>query len=289
MKRYAASLLGVSLLLGCVVAAVAQMNQPPKVLVVSREYLKPGRAGSTHEKAESGFVQAFARAKWPTHYLAMDSLSGKTRALFFTGYDSFEAWEKDAMAGQRNATLSAALEHAAAVDGDLLDSTDGGTWIYREDESLRAPVDLPRMRYFEISSYHVRPGHQMDWEEAVKLVKGAYEKGVPDAHWAMYENVYGHAGGTYVVIIPLKSAAEIDQNFMHDKDFEAAMGHDGMKKLEDLLAAGVDTSEHNLFVLNPRMSYVSEDWIKEDEFWKPKAPSAMKAMPKKAEEKKPAE
>jgi len=34
-----------------------------------------------------------ARAKWPTHYLAVDSITGKPRSLFFTGYESFEAWE----------------------------------------------------------------------------------------------------------------------------------------------------------------------------------------------------
>jgi len=46
-----------------------------------------------------------------------------------------------------------------------------------------------------------------------------------------------------------------------------------MKKLAELTAATVDSSESNLFIFNPRMSYVSEDWIKADpEFWKPKQP-----------------
>ena len=40
---------------------------PPKVLVIQREYLKPGKAGAAHDKTESVFVQAMARAKWPTH------------------------------------------------------------------------------------------------------------------------------------------------------------------------------------------------------------------------------
>ena len=60
------------------------------------------------------------RAKWPTHYLAVNSITGKPRVLFLTGYDSFEAWEKDVQATQKNATLSAALDRAAVADGDLL-------------------------------------------------------------------------------------------------------------------------------------------------------------------------
>ncbi|HEY1995452.1 MAG TPA: hypothetical protein VGG81_13680, partial [Edaphobacter sp.] len=45
---------------------------PPKVLVIQREVLKPGRAGATHLKTESAFVQAMTAAKWPTHYFAAE-------------------------------------------------------------------------------------------------------------------------------------------------------------------------------------------------------------------------
>ena len=41
-------------------------NQPPKVLVITREFLKPGRAGEVHKKAEAAFVQAMSSAKWPS-------------------------------------------------------------------------------------------------------------------------------------------------------------------------------------------------------------------------------
>ena len=100
------------LCLGCLVvgsfgvaAAQDQSSGPPKVLTVTREFVKPGKTGMMHDKAESAFVQAFARIKYPTHYLAMNSLSGKPRVLFFTGYDSFAAWEKDANTVNKNAAL----------------------------------------------------------------------------------------------------------------------------------------------------------------------------------------
>jgi hypothetical protein len=152
---------------------------PPKVLVIDREFTKPGKSGAVHEKSESAFVQAFARAKWPTHYFAANSLTGKNRTLFFIGYDSFEAWEKDSMAQQKNATLSAALDHAVLADGDLLSEADAGAFTYNEEQSLRGPVDIAHMRYFEISLYRVRPGHRKEWGDLVKLVKDAYDK-IPD-------------------------------------------------------------------------------------------------------------
>ena len=283
MKRITGLLLGTCVLVGGLGIAMAQeTTPPPKVLSIQREFIKPGKGGAPHEKGESAFVQAMTRAKWPTHYLALNSLSGKSRALFLTGYDSFEAWEKDFMAVQKNATLSAALDRAAVADGDLLSDFDASALLYRDDYSLRSAVDIAHMRYFEISLYRVRPGHNQDWDTLVKMVMAAYEK-IPDVHWATYQAIYGQEGGTYVVFTPMKSAAEIDQSFDHSKKFMAAMGDD-MKKFSELEAATIEFSQHNWFVISPKMSYVSDEWIKADpDFWKPKASAP--AAPKKTEEK----
>jgi hypothetical protein len=258
----------------------------PKVLQIQREFLKPGKAGNIHEAKESAFIEALSRAKWPTHYIGMTSLSGKSRALFFTLYDSFEAWEKDGAAAQKNAALSAALDHAYAADGELQDSTDTGVFILQEEMSLRPRPDLSVARFMEISSYHVRPGHNKEWMEAVKLVKAGYEKGVPESHWGMFAQQYGGDGGIYLVLTSHKSLAEIDKGMMDDKQFIAAMGEDGMKKLSELVAACVEESQHQLFAINPHMSYVSDEWIKASpDFWnvKPttKAPVDHIAAPKK--------
>ena len=283
MKRITGLLLGSYLLFGGLGMAVAQeTTPPPKVLAITREFVKPGKGGALHEKAESAFVQAMTRAKWPTHYLAVNALSGKPRALFVTGYDSFDAWEKDYMAVQKNATLSAALERASVADGDLLSDFDATALLYRDDYSLRSAVDIAHMRYFEISLYRVRPGHNQDWDTLVKMVIAAYQK-IPDVHWATYQAIYGQEGGTWVVFNPMKSASEIDQSFDQSKKFMAALGDD-MKKFSELEAATIESSQHNWFAFSPKMSYVSDEWIKADpDFWKPKA-SAL-ATPKKMEEK----
>jgi hypothetical protein len=250
-------------------------TMPPKVLTVTREYTKPGKSGAQHEKAESAFVQAMTQAKWPTHYFAVESLTGKSRALFLTPYDSFEAWEKDTLAMQKNASLSAALDHAYAADGELLTETDTAVLGFREEYSLRPDAtNIAHMRYFEISLFQVREGHDKDWDEIVKLVKAAYEK-IPDAHWAAFACVYGLPGTTYVIFNPMKSLAEVDKSFAEGKEFEAAMGEEGMAKLAELSAAAIESTQTNLFAFDPRMSYPPDKWIEEDPgFWKPKAAPA---------------
>ena len=285
MKKFTGVLLGVSLLVGGIGLATAQdtseVQPPPKVLALYREYLKPGKAGTVHEKSESAFVQAVTKAKVPTNYLAVDSISGRPRSLFLFPYDSFDGIEKDYMNTQKNPALATALDHAMVTDGELLSDMDSTLLAYREDQSLRPNVDIAHMRYFEISLFQVRPGHGKDWDDIVKLVLAAYEK-VPDAHWATYEVVYGQQpNSTYVVFTAIKSAADIDKEFAQDKDFVAAMGEEGMKKLAELETQALESRQSNLFSFNPRMSYPPERWVKADpDFWKPK-PAAIKKAPEK--------
>ena len=276
------------------VSAAAQdqsstVMSPPKVLTIAREFVKPGKTGSPHDKAESAFVQAARRAKWPTHYLGVNSISGKARSIFFFGYDSFDAWQKDQMAQQKNTSFANALDRAYIADGDLLDSVDSSVLVFNQDYSLNLKDEhvTPATRYFEISVYHIKQGHRKDWDDGMKMVLAAYQKALPQAHWACYEAIFGAPENTYVFFIPRKSASEIDTDFAHNKDFAEAMGEDGMKKLEDLSAAAIESSETNLFIINPSMSYVPDEWAKADEFWKPKAASPGATAKKPAE--KPAQ
>jgi hypothetical protein len=259
---------------------------PPKVLVVQREFIKPGVAGSPHMKTESAFVQAMTAAKWPTHYLGMDSMSGVSRALFLVGYDSFAAWEKDNLAQQKNATLSAAFDRALIADGQLLTSYDAGVLVYREDMSLRAnSANIAQSRYFEIMRFKVRPGHDKEWEELVKMYIDGYGKATQDQHWATYQSMYGNDnGGVYIVFNAMKSLSEVDNGIGDSKKFAAELGESGMKKLNQLTAACVEDSQVNLFAFNPKMSYVTDGWVKADPtFWKtapaPKAAAKHEAKP----------
>jgi hypothetical protein len=287
MKKLTGLMLGVSFFVGGIAVASAQESgsvSPPKVLVLYREYLKPGKQGTLHEKTESAFVQAATKAKWPQHYFAVDAASGRPRSLFLYPYDSFDAWEKDAQASQKNTALAAANDRAEIADGDLLSDMDSTILSYRPDQSLDADGSIAKFRYFEISLYQVRAGHGHEWDELVKLVLAAYKK-VPDSHWATYEVAYGQQPNTtYVIFHALKSASEIDAFADQDKAFMAAMGEDGMKKLGELESSAVESRQINLFRFNPAMSYPPDAWVKDDpDFWKPKAMAP--AMSKKPAEK----
>jgi hypothetical protein len=283
MRKVSKFMLGVSLTVTCACLSAAQDSPSasiPKILEIQREYVKPGKSGLAHQKSESLFTQAMSRAKWPTYYIGMTSLSGKSRALFFTSFSSFDAWEKDSAAVAKNATLSAALDHASMVDGELLDEADQGIFVFHDEMSLRPKPDLSAMRFMELIVFKVRPGKEKEWSELVKLAKDGYEKGVPDSHWGMFEQVFGGEGGTYLLLIAHKSLSEVDKGLGNDKQFADAVGEGGMKKFSELIAASVESTQQQLFAFDAHMSYVPEAWSKSDpDFWKPKAAAPAKAKP----------
>jgi hypothetical protein len=271
MKKMSGILLVLCLGLGTALTTAAQDKSvtmlPPKVLNVIREVLKPGKGGAAHERTESAFVKAMIAAKSTDYYFALDSLTGPSRTLFFSGSASYAEWEKTQLGEQHNATLSAALDRAAEADGDLLQTYESGSYILNEDQSYNISGGLAGARYFSIEVYSLKPGHDADWDAIVKLVKPALIKANPDNHWAMYERYYG-GHPAFVVMRSMKSLGEIDRGIMDDPKFFAAMGDDGMKKLGELTAAAVESQEANLFAINPRISYVSPEMAAADPFWK---------------------
>jgi hypothetical protein len=261
---------------GSAFTAAQQSQAPPKVLTLAREFLKPGKAGDIHDRSESRFVAAMAAAKWPTRYVALNSLSGKTRALYLTGYDSFDAWQKDTDATMKNTAFASTLDRIEASDGDLLSDFDQAVLYYEPDQSLRSSGDLTNIRYLEFSVFKIKPGHNKEWDEVVKMVIAAHLKANDSANWGTYSLAYGGSGDEYIFISGDKTLADIDTGFAENKKFVEAMGEDGMKKLGELAAACIDSSDNELFSINPKQSYPVDAWVKGNpDFWKPKAGMAM--------------
>jgi hypothetical protein len=285
MKKLNLLLLALSVAATCTLSAQTQTPaSAPKVLQITREYTKPYKGGSDHEKAESAFVEAFRKANLPVHYITLTSMSGKDRTIFMTFFDSFDAWNKYYESVSQNAALTAELDRAGMADAELLESSDSGVFYRNDEMSLNTWTDLSPLRFLEISSYQVKPGHEGEWEEAVKLVKATYEKADIGAHWGMFHQDYGGPEGRYLVLQGHKTMAELDAA-RADKKFEAALGELGGKRLDQLVGTCVETSQHELFAVNPRMSYVDDAWINAaPDFWKPKpaAEPAAKAGEKKA-------
>jgi hypothetical protein len=254
--------------------SAAAEDGPPNVLVIHREYLKPGKGGMLHDRSESAFVHAFAEAKSPYHYFAMDSLSGLSRSLFFFAYDSFADWEKETAAIASNKELAAKVDQASLMDGDLLASYDVAAMMLRPDLSLNKG-SIDGARYFEITTFVVKPGHLHDFTELSKMYIDTYRKIAPETHWDTFEVMYGNplptatGGDIFLVFNLMKSLAETDKSIKNSDKFASELGPAGLQKVSELTAASVQATSTNLFAINPRISNPPSEWVKKDPaFWK---------------------
>lgn len=246
----------------------AKAGAPPAVLVVTREYLKPGMGGQAHAKSESAFVHALEDAKYPVHYVAADAMSGPSRTLFFLGFNSFADWQKSVETLNKDSALAAAFDNASQADGSLLQSYDTGVFVYMPEMSLAPAMDLSQMRYLEITRIKVRLGHAGNWQALSKMHNDMFSK-LPGEDQVVYQKWFGTASGEeYIVITPLKSLAELDAHRAAATKAWAGVSEDQRKRMNVLEEAAFQSVESNLFAINPRVSYVDDAWKKgSPDFW----------------------
>ena len=270
-------------LLAVVVQSVsAQANTPaPNYLQIFREEVKVGH-GPAHGKTEAGWPRAFAKANWPTRYVAMTSVTGPSEAWYVTAWESVAAWEKDTAATAANPALQAELDRLSAEDGQHLSNARSILLRYRADLSHRPGVNLPSQRYLSITVVRIRPGRNEDFEASRKITVEAHVKaGVNDNH-SVFQVMSGMPSGTFLIISPMKSLATIDANSqIHGQAYQDALGDAGRKRLAELSASGTISAETNYFAFSPAMSYPPKEYIDGDPaFWAPKpAKAPAKAAP----------
>ncbi len=286
MKRILIAAAGLACMTFGAAAALHAQDQasgPPKVLLIIREMVKVGK-GAAHEKNEAAFAKAFAAVKAPDRYLAATTMSGPSEAWFLEGFDSFAEWEKtNKYDDQPNVT--AAVEPLLEKDADYISDSNQVVASFNDKWSYRPDANIASMRYFEVETIRLRPGHDKDWEDLITLFKATAQKINMDEHDYFYESRYGAPDGTIYIFTPRQSLGDLDTAMGVGKAFEDALGPDGQKKWADLIAAAVASDNSTLLEFSPNMSLPPDAWVKADpDYWKPKpaaAPKAPAAAPKK--------
>jgi hypothetical protein len=248
----------------------AAAPNPYKVLIVTREVVKPGK-GDAHDKLESEWARSLAAAKIPIHALALSSVSGPRETWFISGFPSFA---ESARLQKAYAAIPALAQIGTRLDpreAELVAESRGMVLQLREDLSYGAAPNLPQMRYFSITRTSVRPGHVAEFEDARKTVKQAHETAKVADNYSIYEAVAGAPGGTFFMFVPRKSLAELDDVAkVHGPEYIAALGgEEGRKKLAAAAGNFLNGSQTDLYAFSPSQSIVSAAWAKQDPtYWK---------------------
>lgn len=268
MKTLARTAWLLTLVSAAPLAAQMTGNQgPPPVLLISRELVKPGK-NVVHNRWEAGWPAAFAKANYPTTYIGMNAVSGINEAWFLIGFPSFDAMEKDQARMDSNAALTADMNRLGAGESDFVENTRSVLAAYVPSVSHNPNIDLSKMRYFEVVTYTMKPGHAGDFIKAAGLVRDGYTKAGLDQPWAIYRAVSGMPAGTFYVFLPMKSLATLDNAPASMEAMGRALGPDQMSALDKLVLDGIATSQSQVFAFNPKMSYVSKEMKAADPFWR---------------------
>lgn len=289
MKKFLLGALALTLLVSTAWAQSDDGAMPaPKLIQIYREIVKPGHT-MAHEKTEAGWPKAYKASKAPAHYLAMTTITGPSEAWFTSGFDSYEAMEKQMKAERAEASLSAELARLSAADGEHLEGWRSFTARFREDLSLRPPLNIGSYRYMTVVTIRVRPGLQAKFVEARKAIKAAHEKAGLKDYYSIFEVNSGMVAPTFLLFIPMKSLKDADDGVaLHQLPAyqEALGGEDGNKKLAELSAAAIISNESTILEFSPKMSNPPDNYAKggNADYWSPKP--AMAPKPKAAAEKK---
>jgi hypothetical protein len=293
MRKTSALFLGLSLAVSGITMAAAQDQpltpmKPPKYLQVTVEYTKPGKGGLAHDKTESAYVQAMIKAKYPIHYWAYNSMSGKPRAIYISGFDSYGELGK-ANKIFDNPGVAATFEPLNVADGELLEDSNQLIFSYVDDLSLRPEVDLFHHRFLEADILHVRQGHGKEFHDLAKMWVDMGQKAGPSAHWDCFHDEYGEDNGYYVCLTPDNSLDDVDAAAADFDKVEAALSDEDKKKMRELRAAALDEDRTEIYSVNPAQSYVPDAFIKADPgYWRPKTGAAAKPAAKPATDDKKA-
>jgi len=140
-------------------------------------------------------------------------------------------------------------------------------WSYRPDDAVRL---LPKARYMEVTIHRIRQGLESDFEHLVHLRKLTNESVNLNRPELAYRVFSGAPVGVYLVIAPLVNLRTMDDGVADVPAFAAGVVDERAKTAPKQAELEI-AREHLLFRVEPRLSYVSDDFAASDEaFWRRK-------------------
>ena len=241
----------------------------PTALTIYREEVKYGHIAD-HETTEAGWPAAYAKAKSPYTYLAVTSISGASEAWFIAPYANWKAMGESMKMEQSDPVLAAELARLSKADAEHVSNARSIHLAGRADLSAGTFPSVAKNRFYEITFFRVRAGHEREFEEIAKVFKAAYEKNAPTTSYRMYQVVAGMPGPTYMGFFSVQSMAELDAQQATDMKVMGGFTPEQMQKLQKFSAEGMINTETQRFAVNGRMSYVDDATAAQDPgFWRP--------------------
>jgi hypothetical protein len=241
----------------------------PNLIQITREEVKTGH-NAMHSAFEAGWPAAYAKAKSPNYYFAMVSITGPNEAWYTSPYTSHAALGESMKRESDDKALSAELDRLQKGDADHINSVRTIHAAARTDLSYGAFPDMGLVRFWEVTTFRVRPGFEEAFANAAKAYAAAAKRAAPNMSWRTYEVIAGLPGPTYLVFSSVQSFAEFDRGMQEGMELGKAFTPDEQATLQKFATTGMVNAETQRFRLDPVQSYVdAATKAKDPKFWSP--------------------
>ncbi len=241
----------------------------PKLLQIYLEEVKVGHVAE-HVQTEAGWPAAYEKANSPDYYLALESVTGPNRVWFVAPFESHEALGESMKRERDDPILSSELAKLSREDSENLTGARSIQAVALKDLSYGTFPDMATQRYWQITTFRVRPGHEMSFIGAAKAYGTAAARLAPEERYRIYQVVAGLPDANFLVFSSFRSFANLDEAMaMHRKILSGLNAEE--RAAFDKFAEGVISTETERFRLSPEMSYVSKEVRQQDPaFWNPR-------------------
>src|SRR5262249_28265142 len=146
-----------------------------KLLTIIREEVKTGR-NAEHSKHEAGWPAAFEKAKSKDYYIAITSMTGPNEAWYIIPSESHAALGESMKQQDKDQILSAEQDRLALKDAEYINSSRTIQAMAMPELTVGDFPDVNKVRFFEVTTFRIKPGHAMQFEEAAKAYASARKR-----------------------------------------------------------------------------------------------------------------
>ena len=239
----------------------------PNMITILREEVKLGH-NAMHAAFEAGWPAAYAKAKSPYYYLAMAAMTGSNEVWYVSPYASHAVYGESMKLESADKGLSDEIARLQKGDADHITSLRSMHAVARTDLSYGTFPDMGLARFWEVTTFRVRPGFEEGFANAAKAYAAAAKRAAPNMSWRTYEVVAGIPGPTFLVFSSVVAFADFDKSMQQNMELGKAFTPDELATLQKFSVAGMINAETQRFRLDPKQSYVDAATKgKDSAFW----------------------
>jgi hypothetical protein len=217
-------------------------------------------------------MRPYASAQAAVNVLGMRSITGVPETWLVEAHYSFASVED---LDQRLAALAPVRTSGEGIEplqDDVLAPARTMLALYRPNWSFR-PLEavklLAKARYFQVSVFRIRAGSEAEFGEVIRLRRATADAINLDRPDLAFQVMSGAPAGTFVFLSPIASLRTMDEGVnpvpVYAEGIAAARQKEGKQ-----IASDVELGrEHLLFRVEPKISYVADDFAQADPaFWR---------------------